>query len=179
MWRELERAGGKDLGEEPGRRWLENRYAVSYKMPKMFHAGAFVDTMEVASTWERLLDLYLGVRRALGEHAFVMAHFSHAYPEGCSIYFTFAGHAPNRAAAERKYDALWQAGLSAASRAGGTISHHHGVGLLKAPFMAEEHRDSMAIYEAVKDALDPEGVFNPGKMGLAARGGPFATITRS
>ena len=50
--------------------------------------------MEVAASWERLLDLYHSVRAAIGHHAVVMAHFSHAYADGCSIYFTFAGHAP-------------------------------------------------------------------------------------
>jgi len=78
VFAELERAGGKDLGEEPGQRWLARRYAVSYNLSKMYDAGAFVDTMEVASTWERLIDLYDGVRHAIGKHAFVMAHFSHA-----------------------------------------------------------------------------------------------------
>ncbi len=175
---ELERAGGRDLGEEPGRRWLARRYAVSYNMSKMFEAGAFVDTMEVASTWERLLDLYDGVREAIGRHAFVMAHFSHAYSEGCSIYFTFAGHARDRQAAERKYDALWRDGLAAATRAGGTISHHHGVGLSKGPFMAEEHGDSMSIYEACKRALDPDGILNPGKMGLKDEPGRWPAISR-
>ena len=166
VFAELERAGGKDLGEEPGQRWLARRYAVSYNLSKMYDAGAFVDTMEVASTWERLIDLYDGVRHAIGKHAFVMAHFSHAYPEGCSIYFSFAGHGANRQAEETKYDALWRDGLGAASRAGGTISHHHGVGLMKGPYMAEEHRDSMALYQGLKLVLDPEGVMNPGKMGL-------------
>jgi alkyldihydroxyacetonephosphate synthase len=169
VFAELERAGAKDLGEEPGLRWLRRRYAVSYNMSKMFAAGAFVDTMEVAATWERLVDLYDGVRAALSRHAFVMAHFSHAYSEGCSIYFTFAGHGSSRAAAERKYDALWRDGLAAATRAGGTISHHHGVGLMKGPAMAEEHRESMALYEALKRSFDPDGVLNPGKMGLAER----------
>jgi alkyldihydroxyacetonephosphate synthase len=136
-------------------------------MSKMFEAGAFVDTMEVAATWERLLDLYDGVRAAIAKHAFVMAHFSHAYSEGCSIYFSFAGHSPTRHAAEAKYDALWRDGLTAASRAGGTISHHHGVGLMKAPFMAEEHREAMALYESLKRVFDPDGILNPGKMGLS------------
>ncbi len=169
VFAELERAGGKDLGEEPGQRWLRRRYAVSYGMSKIFEAGAFVDTMEVAATWERLVDLYDGVRAAISRHAFVMAHFSHAYPEGCSIYFTFAGHAATRAAAEKKYDALWTEGLAAATRAGGTISHHHGVGLMKGPMMAEEHRESMALFEALKRSFDPDGILNPGKMGLAER----------
>ena len=45
--------------------------------------------MEVAATWDRLLPMYKAVKAAIGREAFVMAHFSHAYAEGCSIYFTF------------------------------------------------------------------------------------------
>jgi alkyldihydroxyacetonephosphate synthase len=162
---ELERAGANDLGEEPGRHWFEHRYDVSYKMSPVFRGGLFVDTMEVASTWERLMDLYRAVRQAIAERAVVMAHFSHAYPEGCSIYFTF--FAPLEEA-ERTYDAIWQAGMAAASRVGGTISHHHGVGLLKGPAMLGEHREAMALLRALKASFDPDGIMNPGKLGLPA-----------
>ena len=165
---ELERAGGRDLGEDPGLKWFEHRYAVSYKMSSVFREGAFVDTMEVAATWDRLMHLYREVREAIGQHALVMAHFSHAYPEGCSIYFTFVARGDDRAAAETIYDAIWRDGMAAASRAGGTISHHHGVGLLKAPYMREEHREAMRLLSAVKDSLDPAHIFNPGKLGLPA-----------
>jgi alkyldihydroxyacetonephosphate synthase len=163
---ELEAAGARDKGEDPGWAWLKSRYHVSYRMSPVFRDGAFVDTMEVASSWERLMDLYHSVRTAIGHHAVVMAHFSHAYPDGCSIYFSFAGQAPDAAAASRIYDAIWRDGLEATTRVGGTISHHHGVGLLKGPFMAGEHREAMAIFEAAKHAFDPDGIFNPGKMGL-------------
>jgi alkyldihydroxyacetonephosphate synthase len=169
---ELEAAGARDQGEDPGWAWLRHRYAVSYRMSPMFRDGAFVDTMEVAASWERLLDLHHSVREAIGRHAVVMAHFSHAYPDGCSIYFTFAGTAPDAAAAERLYDAIWRDGLEATTRVGGTISHHHGVGLLKAPYMAGEHREAMALFEAAKASLDPDGILNPGKMGLRERRGP-------
>ena len=167
---ELELAGGRDRGEEPGRQWLEHRYAVSYKMSKVFRDGAFVDTMEVASTWDRLRDLYRSVKAAIGQHAVVMAHFSHAYSEGCSIYFTFVGHGEDREASERIYDAIWRDGMHAVSRAGGTISHHHGIGLLKGPYMEAEHREAMAILHAIKKSADPAGIMNPGKLGLPARG---------
>jgi alkyldihydroxyacetonephosphate synthase len=163
---ELETAGCRDKGEDPGWRWVQHRYAVSYRMSPIFRDGAFVDTMEVAASWERLMDLYHSVREAIGRHAVVMAHFSHAYADGCSIYFTFAGTAPDAAAAERVYDAIWRDGLEATTRVGGTISHHHGVGLLKSPYMVGEHREAMAIFEAAKASLDPDGVFNPGKLGL-------------
>ena len=163
---ELEAAGARDQGEDPGWAWLKHRYHVSYRMSPVFRDGAFVDTMEVAASWERIMDLYHSVRTAIGHHAVVMAHFSHGYADGCSIYFSFAGHAPDAAGASRIYDAIWRDGLEATTRVGGTISHHHGVGLLKAPFMAGEHREAMAIFEAAKAAFDPDGIFNPGKMGL-------------
>src|SRR5439155_673442 len=162
---ELERAGGRDLGPGPGERWLKHRYAVSFRMSKVFDAGAFVDTMEVATSWDRLLELYRAVRQAISPLAFIMAHFSHAYADGCSIYFTFAARGNSRWDAERKYDDIWRAGLAAAHQAGATISHHHGVGLSKAPFMPEEHGEAMAIYRALKDVLDTAGVRNPGKTG--------------
>ena len=59
---ELEAAGARDRGEDPGWAWLRHRYAVSYRMSPVFRDGAFVDTMEVAASWERLLDLYHSVR---------------------------------------------------------------------------------------------------------------------
>ncbi len=165
---ELDGAGGTDLGDEPGLAWLEHRYAVSYKMSPMFAGGAFVDTMEVASSWSLLPDLYREVRAAIARHAVVMAHFSHAYADGCSIYFTFAGHADGARASERVYDAIWRDGMQATARVGGTISHHHGVGLLKAPYMQAEHREAMSVFAALRASFDPDGIMNPGKMGLPA-----------
>jgi alkyldihydroxyacetonephosphate synthase len=165
-WAELSRAGGRDLGEGPGDRWLQHRYDVSFRMSKVFDAGAFVDTMEVATTWDKLLELYRAVREAIAPLAFVMAHFSHAYADGCSIYFTFAARGATPAEAERRYDDIWRAALSAATRAGATLSHHHGIGLAKAPFMPAEHGEAMELYRALKDVLDPSNVLNPGKMGL-------------
>src|SRR5262249_12475492 len=133
-----ERYGARSLGEAPARHWLDHRYGVSYRQSPVFMAGAFSDTMEVAAPWSRLGALYDAVREALGRHVFVMAHLSPAYPDGCSIYFTFAGSAPSPEAAAAKYDAAWRAALDAAIGAGGTLSHHHGVGRSKAPKLGAE-----------------------------------------
>ena len=159
-------AGARDKGEEPGLAWFKRRYAISYKMSPMFVAGAFVDTMEVAVTWDRLMDLYAEVRKTLSSRALVMAHFSHAYEEGCSIYFTFAASAEGRAKADSLYDEIWQTGLEAVIRKGGTISHHHGVGISKAEFMQEEHGRGMGVFRKLKAVMDPAGILNPDKMGL-------------
>jgi alkyldihydroxyacetonephosphate synthase len=163
---EFLRCGARDLGEAPGLAWYRKRYAVSYKQSPLYAGGGFADTMEVAATWDKLLPLYQGVRAALTPMALLLAHFSHAYPEGCSIYFTFAAAADGRAKSDNLYEEIWRRGLSAVVRAGGTISHHHGVGLSKAAFMAEEHRAALSVYRQLKGLMDPDDILNPGKMGL-------------
>lgn len=155
---------GEALGEAPARRWLEHRYSVSYRQAPIFMAGAFSDTMEVAATWSNLGALYENVRRALGQHVFVMAHLSHAYPDGCSIYFSFAGSAPTVAAAEAKYDTAWRVALDAAIASGGTLSHHHGVGRSKAPKLGRELGAGVDVIQSLRGVLDPKGIMNPGNL---------------
>jgi glycolate oxidase len=48
---------------------------------------------------------------------------------------------------------------------GGAISGEHGIGLAKTPFLTLQHSPAeVRAMKAVKDALDPRGVLNPGKM---------------
>jgi alkyldihydroxyacetonephosphate synthase len=155
---------GQDLGAEPARAWFKRRYAVSFWQSKVFMKGAFSDTFEVAATWDRILPMYQRVVAALGRRALVMAHFSHAYLQGCSIYFTFAGRAQDDEASLRLYDSLWEDGLKAAQAAGGVISHHHGIGMSKKGAMAAELGGALEVFEALKSSLDPRQVMNPGKL---------------
>lgn len=154
----------KDLGEEPARHWLAHRHSVSYRQSPIFRAGAFSDTMEVSARWSRLEALYDAVRKALGKHVFVMAHFSHAYPDGGSIYFTFAGAAKDDAEAMEIYDRAWVDALAAAVDAGGSLSHHHGVGRSKAPFMRAEQGEAVGWVAELKRTLDPKSLFNRGTL---------------
>jgi alkyldihydroxyacetonephosphate synthase len=160
----LEGAGGTDAGPEPGERWLANRYEVSFKQSPLFAAGAFSDTMEVAVTWDRLETLYSRVREAVSAHVFVMAHLSHAYREGCGIYFSFVGYRPSASSLEALYDRVWESALEAVKEVGATVSHHHGVGLLKRDAMPYQHGEMLRVWRVLKDVLDPHGIMNPGKL---------------
>lgn len=163
-------------GEAPARRWLSHRYAVSYRMAPTFAMGAFVDTLEVAAPWSRLGALYDAVRRALGKHVLVMAHFSHAYADGCCIYFSFAGGGAGRfpgslfktrswdQACEATYDEAWRSALAAAVEAGGTLAHHHGVGRSKAPRLGAELGVGVDVVRALQRTFDPVGILNPGNL---------------
>ncbi len=155
---------GEDLGPEPGLSWYKRRYAISYKQSKIYQAGAFVDTMEVATTWENLGLMYRAIVKALSKHVFIMAHFSHAYTQGCSVYFTFAAYRPTARARKSTYQRAWRAALEAVLRFNGTISHHHGIGTLKRWAMTRESPGGDELFQAFKRAMDPAGIMNPGKI---------------
>ncbi len=155
---------GRDLGPEPAISWLKRRYAISFWQSKIFSRGAFSDTFEVSATWDRILPLYHRVVHEIGRRALIMAHFSHAYLQGCSIYFSFAASAQDDEAMLRFYDSIWERGLAAVQDAGGTISHHHGIGMSKASAMAAELGGAMQVFEALRSAMDERRVMNPGKL---------------
>jgi glycolate oxidase len=64
--------------------------------------------------------------------------------------------------------AVWSAAdeiFRAALELGGTLTGEHGVGMIKRRWLSEElGAESMAVHQAIKDALDPEGIMNPGKV---------------
>jgi alkyldihydroxyacetonephosphate synthase len=157
--------GAVDLGEGPGRHWWKHRYGISYKQSALFAAGAFVDTMEVATTWDRIPSLYKAVRKAVSSSAFIMAHFSHGYREGCSIYFTFAAAAKDDAASAALYDRIWNAAQEAVLSEGAVVSHHHGVGMSKQRFLVRQLAEATVLAQATKTAFDAGGLLNPGKLG--------------
>jgi glycolate oxidase len=47
---------------------------------------------------------------------------------------------------------------------GGTVTGEHGVGLVRAPYMAAEHGEALDVMRQIKLALDPKSIMNPGKI---------------
>ena len=146
-------------------------------------AGYLVETLETATHWSSYLSLHAAITTALhsalsqtdgpegGDFsvptgAYVMSHLSHASETGASIYTTVI------AVADRANPVLqWQRAKSAASEAimdaGATITHHHAVGRDHAAWLPQEVGPvGMSILRATKAAVDPEGVLNPGVLGL-------------
>lgn len=157
--------GGTDLGDAPVRRWYKRRNAAGFKQSAVFAGHGWVDTMEVAATWDRVPRVFEAVRHAAWSEAFVLCHFSHAYLEGCSLYFTLLGPATTVPKGEESYDRAVRAAMRAALDAGATLSHHHGIGAAKARLLPDELGDAgMRLVRALKGTFDPDGILNPGKL---------------
>jgi alkyldihydroxyacetonephosphate synthase len=160
-------AGAEILDAELVGRWLEHRNDVS-ALEALISRGYVVDTMEVAARWAALPKMYAEATdaiRAVGGTLVASAHLSHSYPDGACLYFTFAGQ-PDAEGREAYYRAAWDAGTRAVLAAGGALSHHHGVGLNRARFVRDALGEAYDALVAVKQALDPNGILNPGKLGL-------------
>jgi alkyldihydroxyacetonephosphate synthase len=160
--------GGEDLGPGPSKHWWENRFDLYYPSSLNMGPGMLYDVLDVAASYANLENMYWAMRKAIENTGVsTMSHFSHFYPDGGNIYVIFIGQAGTPEDVEKKYEEVWKVGLEAAHQAGGTLSHQHGVGLLKAPWMAIEHGPSgFALLEAIKQFLDPNNIMNPGKIGL-------------
>lgn len=153
--------------------WIHHRNDTS-ALQGLTRKGYVVDTMEIAAPWSRLGPLFDDVRAALMAvpHAAVATcHLSHSYSDGACLYFTFLAKPPADEI-EATYTALWDAGQRAVLAGGGNLSHHHGVGLNRSRFVAEALGPALDVLAALKRSLDPAGILNPGKLGLASDFGP-------
>jgi len=148
-------------------RWLAHRNDVSVLAP-LIRSGLVVDTFEIAARWselEAITDSVLGAVRRVDGTLAVSVHQSHAYTTGACCYFTFGGQPPPNER-ERYYHAVYDAGMGAAIARGAALSHHHGVGLNRARFVTDALGPAFDVLVALKTALDPHGILNPGKLGL-------------
>jgi alkyldihydroxyacetonephosphate synthase len=170
---EIMRQAGTDLDHLAyGTHWEQHRndavrtYAQVMGPERAFGPGAIVDTMEVAGLWSAVPRLYQEIRTALAAHAQLVAcHLSHVYPSGSSLYFTFLINEAGERDAEARYHQAWDQAAACCAGAGGTITHHHGVGRLKAPYLAAELGVAGAgMLDRIRAALDPAGLMNPGGL---------------
>jgi len=157
--------------------WFTHRNDMSL-LESVIRAGIVVDTIEVAAPWDALAAIYEAALAALREIPGTItasAHQSHAYLDGACLYFTFAGLGPDPADdawAETFYRRCWQAVLGVTSRHGGSISHHHGIGLVRGRYLPDALGAGFDVLRKLKTALDPRGILNPAKLGLPSPFGP-------
>ncbi len=149
----------------PMRKWYKGRFSDPYMRDALNDYGILIDTLECSVTWENLHSLHKAVRKVVkaNPHTICMTHASHFYAQGTNLYFIFITKMPELA----EFRTYQQSIIDGIEAAGGSLSHHHGVGRMMAPWM-ERHlgREQMDVLRAIKTHLDPNDIMNPGGLGL-------------
>jgi len=95
------------------------------------------------------------------EHSLSLYAFGHV---GLGILHVLIQEDPNDGAAWKTAHDAKDALVSNVIALGGTCSGEHGVGLGNRRYMQQEHGGSLAVMARIKDAFDPDGILNPGKI---------------
>lgn len=157
--------GAMPLTGYAARKWEHTRYTEPYMREDLNDYGIMLDTLEAGVTWDNLHRLHDGVRAYVKSRpgTICMTHASHFYPQGTNLYFIFLGRMD-----VDEYVAFQGGLIDHMVKYGGSLSHHHGVGRLLAPWL-ESHlgKEQVEVLRAVKRHFDPHNIMNPGgQLGL-------------
>ena len=167
----LEARTGYDMGESAARAFHRDYFNLPYLRDALMDLGVMVETLETAVSWGGLPRLYMSVRKAvskacqeIGSRSSVNGQISHVYPSGAALSFSVLASA-SRGDELRLSDACRRAATEAIIRAGGALSHHHGIGTAYRDWMMQEHGPvGVSLLRSLKSTLDPAGILNPGKL---------------
>ena len=165
--------GGQKTGEKgQAGAWKNAFVEMPYLLNVLVSLGVIADTFETACPWDRFDALHAAlvknVRGAMkevgGSPCHLSCRFTHVYPDGPAPYYTFICKARPGAETEQ-WAAIKKAASDTLMAHGATITHHHAVGRTHVPWYREQRPAAMGdVLRAVKGALDPEGILNPGAL---------------
>ena len=154
-----------DLGHEPARLFVLHRHRWPLVRDRLVDAGFLVDTVDVSVRWSAIPALLasttVSVEQAIGAPSAIGWQLTGATTDGASLWMTVRTQAPQGAEIE-----LWrrirEAALGAILAEGGSVG---GVGSHHEPWLVRGRgRTTEIALRAVKYALDPTGIMNPGKL---------------
>jgi alkyldihydroxyacetonephosphate synthase len=157
--------GGFSTGTGPARSWEKDRYTSFLIAEAISDYDIIMDTVETPVKWDNLHTIHDTVMAFA--HAVpgttCMGHMSHFYPYGSNLYFIFGIKG-----SVQDYIAYRTGLVDAMVRAGGSPSHHHGVGRLMHPWIEKFlGKEEMEVLRTLKRHFDPNNIMNPGyQLGL-------------
>ncbi|WP_457557715.1 FAD-binding oxidoreductase [Candidatus Harpocratesius sp.] len=157
---------GIECGDGPVQHWFDTRFVVK-ESSEYAPYGLVFDTIEVAIPWEQANGLYNAViEQIMNVPGAIMAsgHASHFYTSGVCFYFTFTAVPRENQSPIDLYNQCWDTTCETTLKYGGTISHHHGIGINRTRWMHLEHGTEFSLLKKIKKMLDPKNILNPGKL---------------
>ena len=163
--------GAFPLGASPGKAFQRGKFDFPHLRDFLWDRGVLCDVSETATVWSNIAPLYeastKAITSAISAHCrtgWVGCHISHTYHAGASLYFTF-GMLPREGDDLTQYLHVKKAAEDSFLLNGATLSHHHAVGYEHLPWLEREISPAgLRAVQALKQGLDPDGLFNAGKF---------------
>jgi FAD/FMN-containing dehydrogenase len=165
-------AGGTNLPQEEAEDFWRNRHTIARRFMQNRRQrrergrdGVYRDWIHVALPASKVLPFR---RAAL---TIIRSHGVHLQESGLWIQpelfsMRLGAEDSDSANAHLALEETIEALLRLVQKMGGSMEYTHGVGVKLAPLMAEEHGYGLEVMRQIKKVLDPNGIMNPGKMGL-------------
>ena len=161
MHRVAKQFNGMSLTGAVTRGWEKGRFNDPYLRDTMQDFGIVTDTMECTVNWSNMSRVHAEVRKVVKArpNTICMTHMSHVYPQGANLYWIFI----TKISDPEEFKAYHASILSAIQKAGASMSHHHGIGKMFAPWLEGSlGRNEYDVFRALKAHFDPDGIMNPG-----------------
>lgn len=164
--------GGLPGGAEGGRRGYRTTFAIAYIRDFLSQFQVLGETLETSAPWDRIGPLCSAVEeelrrgceaRGVPGRPYLAYRISQTYHTGVCIYFTagFCGRGLERPV--ETFQAIERRLREVILEQGGSLSHHHGVGKVRRPFVSRVHSDAaVRALREMKRAVDPANVFAAG-----------------
>lgn len=153
--------GGMNLTGYVTKKWEEGRFNDPYLRDTMQDFGIVTDTMECSVNWSNMSRVHAEVRKFCKSrpNTICMTHMSHVYPQGANLYWIFITPMSD----PEEYRAYHAGILDAIQKSGASMSHHHGIGKMFAPWLEGSiGRNEYDVFRTLKNHFDPEFLMNPG-----------------
>jgi len=162
--------GAMSLTGYATKQWEHGRYSDVHMREDLLDYGIIIDTLETGVTWDNLHSLHKGVRSFVKQRpgTCCLTHASHFYPQGTNLYFIFMIKPKD----EEEFFQFRSDIVTKIVKHGGSVSHHHGIGRMFAPWMEKYlGKEEMDVLRALKKHFDPNNIMNPGGvLGMDAEG---------
>ncbi|HPG92427.1 MAG TPA: FAD-binding oxidoreductase [Clostridia bacterium] len=155
------RYGGMSLTGYVCRSWEKGRFNDPYLRDTMQDFGIVTDTLECTVNWSNMAQVHRDVREVCHKlpDTIVTTHMSHCYPQGANLYFIFITKMNGVNEFLRYHSSI----LDAIQKSGASMSHHHGIGKMFAPWLEGQiGKREYDVFRTLKDHFDPDYVMNPG-----------------
>jgi alkyldihydroxyacetonephosphate synthase len=168
--------GGMKAGSKNGERGYQLTFGIAYIRDLTFSHWAIAESFETSVPWSQALSLYERVRdrvrreheaRKLPGNPFFTGRFTQVYTTGVCIYFYLGFYCKGVEDPVRQYLELEHAAREEILAAGGSLSHHHGVGKIRQDFLGSIYSPgSLEFMRQVKRAVDPSNLFGASNHGV-------------